>query len=168
MGIVCKTIVFKPGASRTAHPVPSKSDHIMIVATSNISIHENELGFDFIRSSGPGGQNVNKVATAVQLRFDVRNSPSLPDEVRKRLISLAGKKVTEEGILILDARRHRSQERNRQDAVNRLMALIRKASEKPKNRKPTKPSFASEKRRLDSKRRRSGVKKLRKPVVNEE
>ncbi len=139
----------------------------MIIVTSHISIHENELRFEFIRSSGPGGQNVNKVATAVQLRFDVRNSPSLPEDVRERLIDIAGKKITEEGILILDARRHRTQERNRQDAVNRLIELIRKATEKPKNRIKTRPSHASEKRRLNSKRHRSNLKKSRKPVADE-
>ncbi len=103
----------------------------MITINRAISIDEREIQQDFIRSSGPGGQNVNKVATAVQLRFDVRNSPSLPDDVRRRLMHLAGKQMTDEGVLIINARHYRQQDRNRQEALRRLVDLIRRAAEKP-------------------------------------
>ena len=136
----------------------------MIQITSTISIEEREIKLDFVRSSGPGGQNVNKVATAVQLRFDVRNSPSLPDEVRDRLVRLAGRKITEDGVLIIDARRYRTQERNRQDAIARLIQLIRKATEKPRPRRKTKPTIASRRRRLEGKRRRGDAKRMRRSV----
>ncbi|MBW2358909.1 MAG: aminoacyl-tRNA hydrolase [Deltaproteobacteria bacterium] len=111
-----------------------------------------------------GGQNVNKVATAVQLRFDVTHSPSLPDDVRERLIRMAGRRVTEEGILIIEARRFRTQERNRQDAMDRLVRLIRKATEKPKVRRKTRPSSASRERRLENKHHRSKTKRLRSSI----
>ena len=137
----------------------------MIRITPDISIREAELTLDFIRSSGPGGQNVNKVATAVQLRFDVFRSPSLPQEVRRRLIRMAGKRVSKEGILIIDARRFRTQERNRQDAVERLIQWIRRAAEKPRKRIKTKPTLQSRERRLEGKRRKSETKRLRKPVT---
>ena len=116
-------------------------------------------------SGGPGGQNVNKVATAVQLRFDVANSPSLPDDVRMRLTQLAGKRMTEDGILVIEAKQFRTQEKNRQEALNRLVKLIRQAVPKPKVRRKTKPSAASKKRRLSAKRRRSEMKRLRRPPL---
>ncbi|MFQ5605121.1 MAG: alternative ribosome rescue aminoacyl-tRNA hydrolase ArfB [bacterium] len=133
----------------------------MIQVTETIAIREDELQFDFIRATGPGGQNVNKVATAVQLRFDVRNSPSLPDFVRERLIRLAGKKITSSGVLIITARRYRSQEKNRQDAVERLLAMIQKAAVVPKLRKKTKPSAQSKRLRLQAKRHRGKIKEMR-------
>lgn len=139
-----------------------------IQITPDLAIDKRELHEDFIRASGPGGQNVNKVATAVKLRFDVTRSPSLPDDVRKRLISLAGKRITGDGILIIDARRFRKQERNRQDAIDRFVALIRKAAEKPKMRRKTRPSPASTERRLEQKHRRSETKRLRRSFPGHE
>jgi len=138
----------------------------MIHITDNIAIEEREIRQEFIRASGPGGQNVNKVSTAVKLRFDVGNSPSLPDDVRTRLIRMAGRRITEEGVLIIDARRFRTQERNRQDAIDRLVELIRKAAEKPKPRLKTRPSRGSKKRRLDTKRRHAETKRMRRPVAS--
>jgi ribosome-associated protein len=133
----------------------------MIRVTSAIAIDERELTESFIRSSGPGGQNVNKLETAVQLRFDVRHSPSLPEGVRLRLERLAGKRLTRDGVLIITAQRFRTQERNREDALERLLALVREAAVPPIPRKPTKPPFSSRKRRLEGKRRRSTIKGLR-------
>ena len=133
----------------------------MIRITEEITIRENEIQEDFILSSGPGGQNVNKVATAVKLRFDAARSPSLPEEVRDRLIHLAGKRLTEEGVIVIDARRFRSQDKNRQDARERLAALIRQAVERPKPRRKTRPTAASKERRLEDKRRRSQIKRVR-------
>ena len=136
----------------------------MIEITNTLSIDESEIQLDFTHSSGPGGQNVNKVATAVQLRFDVRNSPSLPDDVRERLTQLAGKRVTRDGILVLDARQFRTQERNRQDAMERFVALVRKAAQRPRHRRKTRPSAESKRRRREAKRRRGEIKRLRRRV----
>jgi ribosome-associated protein len=133
----------------------------MIRINDHIGIGEDEIAESFIRSSGPGGQNVNKLATAVQLRFDVRHSPSLPDEVRARLERLAGKRLTRDGVLVITAQRHRTQERNRADALERLIALIRAAAVRPTPRRPTRPTLGSKLRRLESKKRRSGTKALR-------
>jgi len=133
----------------------------MIRVTPSISIAEHELEEHFIRASGPGGQNVNKLASAVQLRFDVRRSPGLPADVRARLERLAGKKLTREGVLVINAERHRTQERNRQDARARLIELIRRAAVAPRPRRATKPTAASRERRLDAKKRRAAIKGLR-------
>ena len=136
----------------------------MIRITRTISIDESEITETFVRSSGPGGQNVNKVATAVQLRFDVAHSPSLPEDVRERLTRLAGRRMTEDGELVIDARRYRTQARNREDALDRLIGLIKRAAVRPRKRRPTKPSASSKQRRLDSKRQRSETKRRRRPV----
>jgi ribosome-associated protein len=137
----------------------------MIYITRNIRIDEGEVKLEFIRSSGPGGQNVNKVATAVKLRFDAANSSSLPDDVRGRLIRLSGRRITEDGLLIIDARRFRTQERNRKDAIVRLVELIRKAAEKPKTRIKTRPTLASKRRRLQAKHHQSEIKRMRRAVL---
>ena len=123
----------------------------MIAVTDEVALDEAELAFSFIRASGPGGQNVNKVSTAVQMRFDARRSPSLPDEVSARLQKLAGSRLTLDGVIVINAGRHRSQERNRADAVERLVALIAKACVAPVKRRPTRPTKASRERRLESK-----------------
>lgn len=136
----------------------------MIIITPTIALDESEIHQEFIRASGPGGQNVNKVATAVQLRFDVSNTRSLPDEVRKRLILLARGRINSDGILIIDARRFRTQEANRQDAIKRLAELIHKAAQEPKIRHKTRPTYASKMRRLETKYRRGRVKELRRSV----
>ncbi len=136
----------------------------MIRITSNIAIDENEIKERFIRASGPGGQNVNKVSSAVQLRFDVAASTSVPEEVKDRLIRLAGSRMTEGGVLVIDARRYRTQERNRRDALERLVSLLRRATKPPKSRKQTRPTFASRQRRLASKQRRGAIKRLRRPL----
>jgi ribosome-associated protein len=133
----------------------------MIPVTSTIEIGEDELEERFVRASGPGGQNVNKLSSAVQLRFDVRRSPSLPDDVRARLERLAGRRLTREGVLVIIAQRHRTQERNRQDALDRLIELIRQAAVAPTPRRPTKPTKGSRERRLESKKRRASIKGLR-------
>ena len=136
----------------------------MIPITPTLGIREDELQFQFKLASGPGGQNVNKVATAAELRFDVARSPSLPEAVRARLLALAGSRVTQDGELLITARRFRSQERNRQDAMDRLVALIQKAAEPPRPRIKTKPSRAAKQRRLDEKRRVGVKKQTRRPV----
>jgi ribosome-associated protein len=128
-----------------------------------ITIRSNEIEERFIHAPGPGGQHVNKAATAVQLRFDIVNSPSLPDRVRQRLLRLAGKRVTKDGVLILEAHNHRSLERNRQEARQRLLHLIRRAAQAPKPRKATHPSRSSIEKRLQKKRQRSEKKRLRRP-----
>jgi ribosome-associated protein len=133
----------------------------MIRIDDRISIDEWELEERFIRASGPGGQNVNKLATAVQLRFDARHSPSLPAQVRTRLERLAGRRLTREGVLVISAQRHRTQERNRQDALERLIALIQRAAVAPVPRRPTKPTAGARERRLQSKKHRGSIKDLR-------
>jgi ribosome-associated protein len=132
-----------------------------MLAVSNLVIPEGELNEQFVRASGPGGQNVNKVATAVQLRFDVRRSPSLPDAVRERLLRLATARISQEGVLLIEARRFRTQEQNRLDARQRLAGLIQQALTEPKPRRPTKPTRASKERRLEAKRRAARRKQLR-------
>ena len=134
---------------------------MMIPVTPRISLDERELSFSFIRASGPGGQNVNKVSSAVQLRFDVRNSASLPEAVKARLATLAGRRLTQDGVLVLLAQQHRSQERNREDAIARLTELVRQAAIVPKARRATKPTLGSKKRRVESKVRRGAIKGLR-------
>ena len=133
----------------------------MLEITPTLSIDERELQIDFIRASGPGGQNVNKVSTAVQLRFDVRGSSSLPEEVKARLIRLGGSRVTADGVLVLEAKRYRTQEGNRADAILRFNELVRQAAQKPKKRRATRPTLASKEERLKAKKIRSNVKKGR-------
>lgn len=133
----------------------------MIRITDEISIHEEEIEETFIRSSGPGGQHANKVSTGVQLRFNAAASSSLPYDVRQRLLRLAGRRVTLEGFLVIEATRHRSQRANRDDALTRLLALLRKASVRPKVRRKTKPSMASRQRRLNEKKHRGQLKRNR-------
>jgi ribosome-associated protein len=133
----------------------------MIRVTSHIEIDEREIEEQFVRASGPGGQNVNKLSTAVQLRFDVRHSPSLPPDVRSRLERLAGARLTRDGVLVIIAQRHRTQARNRADALERLLELIRQAAVAPVKRRPTRPTKASRERRIEGKKRRAGIKRQR-------
>jgi ribosome-associated protein len=133
----------------------------MIRITDSVSIHEGELEERFIRASGPGGQNVNKLASAVQLRFDARHTPNLPEDVRGRLERLAGRRLTHQGVVVITAQRHRTQERNREDARERLFALIRAAAVPPVPRRPTKPTKAARERRIEAKKHRAGIKRER-------
>ena len=140
----------------------------MIAVTDTLSIDESELVERFVKASGPCGQHVNKTSSAVELRFDVRASPSLPEPVKRRLEALAGARLTQEGVIVLFAQNARSQEMNRQDARARLFDLIRLASIAPKRRKATRPTLSSKVRRLEGKARRSGVKSLRGRVTRED
>ena len=140
----------------------------MIAITPSIAIDEKEISEHFIHASGPGGQNINKVATAVQLRFPVIDSPSLPYRVKQRLMRIAGKRVTAEGVLIIEARRYRTQLQNRRDAMERLVSMVRLAAERPQPRRKTRPPLVSKKRRLEKKRKRSHLKKMRGKVSAEE
>lgn len=140
----------------------------MLRINAAITIPDSEITMTFVRSDGPGGQNVNKTATAVQLRFDAMHSPSLPADVCRRLVRLAGRRMTSDGILMIDARRHRTQKQNRQDALERLTSLLQAAVQPPRTRRPTKPSKASRRRRLESKRHRAGLKRSRRSVRDDD
>jgi ribosome-associated protein len=133
----------------------------MIAITPSLALDESEIQLEFVRAAGPGGQNVNKVATAVQLRFDVRRSPSLPAEVRARLVRLAGRRANEDGVLVITARRYRSQEQNRADAIQRLVKMIQKAATRPRVRKATRVSSSAKAARVDEKKRRGETKRRR-------
>ena len=133
----------------------------MIEVTSSVKIDENEVQFDYVRASGPGGQNINKVASSVQLRFNVRNSSSLEPDVKERLIKLAGNRVTEDGILIIEAKRYRTQEQNRFDATQRLITWVQKALEKPKVRKATRPTITAKAARVGDKKKHGEIKRIR-------
>jgi ribosome-associated protein len=139
----------------------------MIQVTDNISLQENEIQLDFIKASGPGGQNVNKVSSAVQLRFNAAQSPALSEAIFNRLKQISGRRMTADGILIIEARRHRTQDRNREDAIDRLVALLREATEKPRPRRRTRPSTAAKQKRLKAKRHRGETKRRRRRVCSE-
>ena len=139
----------------------------MIEVTSSVKIDENEVQFDFVRASGPGGQNINKVASSVQLRFNVRNSSSLEPDVKERLIKLAGNRVTEDGILIIEAKRYRTQEQNRFDATQRLITWVQKALDKPKVRKATRPTITATAARVGDKKKHGEIKRIRRYVPEE-
>ena len=139
----------------------------MIRVTDRIEIDEREIEESFVRASGPGGQNVNKLSTAVRLRFDVAGSPSLPDDVRARLKGLAGRRLTKDGVIVIVAEQYRTQERNRADALERLLELIRRAAERPIPRRKTRPPKSSKRQRLEGKKRRSRVKDLRRVKPSE-
>ena len=158
-----------PGSISFLHYCNSHLRYIsMIRITPDVSIGEDELSFDFVRSSGPGGQNVNKVSTAVQLRFDVKGSPSLSEALKARLIKLAGRKMTSSGELVISAYTFRSQEKNKDEALRRLSELITEASRVPKKRKKTKPTLASKTKRIESKRKRGKIKEMRKSVFSQD
>jgi ribosome-associated protein len=140
----------------------------MIPVTETIALEDDELVEKFVRASGPGGQHVNTSSSAVELRFDARNSPSLPDDVKHRLERVAGSRMNQEGVIVIFAQSHRSQEMNRQDARARLVDLIEQATHKPKPRKKTRPTYASKLRRLEGKTKRSGVKAMRGRVRGED
>ncbi|QIB34046.1 alternative ribosome rescue aminoacyl-tRNA hydrolase ArfB [Ancylobacter pratisalsi] len=133
----------------------------MIPVTPRLWLDENEIEESFVRASGPGGQNVNKVSSAVRLRFDVRNSQTLPAGVKERLERLAGRRLTNDGVIVIVAQRHRTQERNREDALERLVELVREAAVVPVTRRPTRPTLGSKLRRLEGKAQRSGIKAMR-------
>ena len=138
----------------------------MIKVTNDLVIPEDEIQINFIRSSGPGGQNVNKVSSAVQLRFNVIESPTLPADIQERLVNLAGNRITDEGILIIEARQYRTQEQNRKAALEKLVKLIQEAAKEPSVRRETKPPLRAKERRLENKRQRSEIKRLRKNIID--
>ena len=140
----------------------------MIRITDQIALDPEEIEETFLRAGGPGGQNVNKVSTAVQMRFDVRHSPSLPEALRSRTERLAGRRLTKDGVIVITAARFRSQERNREDALARLVELLQKAAERPRPRRATRPTRAAKERRLKSKTERGSIKKLRRRPVRED
>ena len=139
----------------------------MIAISPHLSLDENEIQIEFIRASGPGGQNVNKVSTAAQLRFNARGSPNLPEDVKARLLALAGSRATQEGVIIIEARQYRTQEQNRADALLRLVDLIRQAAHPPRKRRKTRPSAAAQAERLEDKRRRAETKRARRSRPDE-